>query len=71
MNNYESITSFFYKDHRVNYYGYEKNALGIEVWIYKNKDYAREIYLTFRKPKAVSLHTPLDQQIYRDLLIYF
>tara|TARA_B100001093_G_C26597036_1_gene914181 strand:+ start:662 stop:874 length:213 start_codon:yes stop_codon:yes gene_type:complete len=60
---------FFYDDHRAKCYKYPKDLDGIKAWIYNNKQYAKEMYLMFRKETLVSIHSPVDQQIYRDLQI--
>ena len=71
MYEYESITCFFYEEHRAKCYGYPRTEEGIKTWILNNKDYAKEVYMTFRKHQLISAHSPIDQKLYRELQIWF
>ena len=71
FNNYESIINFFYEDHRAKCYGYPTDIDSIKAWIYNNKQYAKDVYLIFRKKTGVSIHSPVDEQLYHDLKINF
>ena len=59
-----NLSLFFYDDHRAKCYGYPKDLEGIKEWIYNNKQYAKEVYLMFRKKHMLVFILLMTNNIY-------